>query len=445
MAKVAKDSGKKYKPSPPPVLEEKDEEKPYRFNQNDNAEGRKTIVLIGVLLVLILLVGGALVYIITARAPPTPPANTTNQTHPVPPPSNGTSITPPPSNTTNSTSNLTNVTCDDQCHLANALGSVNASECLKIQNQSVSQGCLLQLSNSSVDACEALQAEAEKDSCLIPFAIARNDSSLCGQLSGAGKDRCMAVFNPCSGASEKSLCEAISSKNPGLCDSNDCIMNYSAATKDSHACGLVNDTVKSKACLSAATGLDHCTDLNLSSQQDYCYELYAVYTDNHLICTEIKWDDMYSLDCDSYFAARLKNLSVCDNGLLSLNSLWDCYTNYSMISDDPSGCANIDPLASTSRFQCAFAFAKKYGDPSACVIITDSLAQRNTCYEGAIIYTSTKIDWTKCGGVVDTNYQNLCYTDAAKQYANESICDMIQQDNSVESCKNSFAINQSAH
>jgi hypothetical protein len=221
-------------------------------------------------------------------------------------------------------------------------------------------------------------------------------------------------------------------------------MNYSVTQKDAAPCSKITDDVKSKACVSAVLRTDKCSNLALQSQRDYCYELYAIYSDDYLTCTQIAGDNMYSLDCLSYFSARLGNLALCEQDSLSLNTLWACYTNYSLISGDPAGCVKIDALATTNKFKCTFAFAEKYGDPSACQMITDSLVQRNTCYQGVILYDNANLDWTKCPAVVNTIYQDKCFIEGAKVYSNISLCDRITADYAKTSCRDSYAANKSA-
>jgi hypothetical protein len=431
---MAKDSAKKYKFSSPPGEPKEGKSAP----PESGGDGMKTIMIIGILLVLIVIVGGFLVYIITSRGPPasSPPAD--NQTNPP--------VIVPPANTTNLTNQTvtnqtSNTTCGDQCHIANALSGANFSECSLVSSQVLAQDCYSQISGESLQACKALSDEAKKKLCMLPFAL--NDSALCSLLSDADKAECLAQFDPCLSAKDKTLCMAISSKDPGKCGTDTaCLTNYSIAMQDPAPCATIAEPVKSKACTSAALHSDRCADLTLDSQRNYCYELYALYTDDYLTCTQINGDNIYSLDCNSYFAARLKNLKICDQDSLSLDTLWACYTNYSLISGDPSGCQMIDKLATTNKFKCSFEFAKKYGDPTACQMISDSLAQRNTCYQGVILYSNRNLDWTKCDGVVNQIYQDKCFIEAAKIYSNVTLCDKVLEAYARESCRSSYASNQ---
>lgn len=416
-------------------------DKKYKFGSSSGGEGTKTMVIIAVLVVLILIVGGGLISVIMHRGSAPPPTqNTTpvtNQTAP-PPQKNVTNSTiAPPANQTNTTP-----ACSDQCHLGNAIQHANVSECYMISDNTTAQSCFLELSNQSLEACKSLEATAAKTACITKFALSGNDTALCGLLEPVAQDSCLAALSPCNAAPDKELCQAISAKDPGKCAANNtCIIDYSVSMKDASACSNITDAVMSAACVSATLGLDKCHDLSLIAQQDYCYDLYAIASDNQLICTEMDNSfPRYSLDCYSHFAVETGNYSVCNHLMFDLDALWQCYTNYSLLSGDMSGCAQIDPLATTNRFACSFQFAEKYGDPTACQLINDTLVQRDTCYEGAILYNNTNLNWSKCAGVINYEWHNQCYSESARLYDNESLCSMIDDLNVQQSCMNSFAI-----
>jgi len=404
-------------------------EKKYKFSKGEEGDNKNTILLIGVLLILILVLGGVLVMIIMSKMTPIKPVANTTPPPPVVPPT-------PPVNVSNGT--ITPPACSDACHLQNAIQQNNVSECLLVSQASV-QDCLLQISNTSLTACTSLADEGRKKSCVMRFAVSGNDSSLCGLLGTTAKQECISALDPCRSSNDKPLCQALSAKNATKCGSDSrCLLDYGVAVNDSSVCGRIGDAVMSKACLSATLGTDKCSDLPAGAQRDYCYELWALHQDDFYICTQITGDTVYSLDCYSTFAAKLGELSICDQDSFSLNSLWACYTNYSLLSGDLSGCKKIDELATTSLFRCSFEYAKKYGDPSACQVISDSLNQRSTCYQGVIIYSNQNLDWTKCAGIVNYEWYNKCYIESAKLYNNVSLCDRIANANERQSCVDSF-------
>jgi len=393
----------------------------YRFKEDD---GKSTIALIGILLVLIFIVGGALIYILTQKGGEA-----------VPPLANGTK---PPQNVTNVT-NITNATgaCEGECLLEKALSEKNVSACAMMGN--LSQQCYEGLSGESLEACEAVLNVTRKMACMTAFAVGRNNMSLCERLA-AGADACRLAVDPCYNASDKSLCRALEEGDPSRCGSNSmCLLNYSMAKSDPGACALIENNVVSAACKSAAGRTDKCSGLPQQSERDYCYELFAIYTNDYLTCTQTTPNSIYALDCYSLFAARLEQVSFCDDDGLGLNERWQCYTNYSLLSGNLSGCERIDALATTSRFTCFFEYAKAYGNPAACDSIGDA-SGRSTCYEGAIIYSNQNLDWHHCRDVTSFKWMNQCYTAAAKLYDDVTMCDYISESFAKESCIDSYEV-----
>jgi hypothetical protein len=138
----------------------------------------------------------------------------------------------------------------------------------------------------------------------------------------------------------------------------------------------------------------------------------------------------------------MHDYSICKQDGLSLNTLWACYINYSLSTGDLSGCKQIDKLATTNLYSCASMYANKFGDPSACELITETLTQRATCYEGSIIYSHQNLNWANCAGITDFNWRNKCYTEAAKLKNDTSICDHASPAYAVQSCRDSVIANQ---
>ena len=400
---------------------------------DDAKDGRQTIVLIGVLLVLIVIVGAALISLLGQKGG-----------GPVVTPPNNTNVTPQPPGGANET-NGTPVTpaCNDQCLYDLAVAGQNASACAAISASNLSQSCFERLSDVSLDACMEVENPDKLQVCVTSFAVAERNISLCGLLV-QGKEDCRLSVDPCINAPDKRLCGAINAGNPSLCEKDAlCLLNYSMEKKDSQACTLISDNVVSTACRSAVQYTDKCSELPEDATRDYCYMLFAIYSGDYLTCTQVSRGSMYMLECLSFFAVRHGNFSICDADQLGLNERWACYTNYSIQTGDFSGCQNIDELASTNQFKCAFEFAKKYGDPSACELI-GSLGTRSTCYEGSIIYSNANLDYTKCAGVTDFIWENKCYTESAKLTGNKSLCDLIHEGYAKESCRNAYDANQTS-
>lgn len=401
-------------------------DKKYSFSAEEES-GQNTTLLIGALLVMVIIVGGALLYILGQRTlPPVPPANQTDH------PANGTIV--PPANNTNGT---TTPPCDDQCLYQKGIGGKNLSWCLLMQNDTLRQSCFQFLSSESLDACKLLTDESKKEPCITAFAKSRNDSSICNDLKDS--TNCKKAADPCFLRADQKICQALRDKDPAKCQFDTaCLINYSLTESDPSSCSMIQNEVAVKACLSALGQTDKCSDFPSVSQRDYCYQLFATYSGDYLVCTQISASNMYMVDCLSTLGARAKNSSLCLADGLGVDTLWACYINYSLISGDPSACYLIDPLASTNRFKCATEFAKKYGDPSACLAITESLTQRSTCYESVIIYNPANLDWTKCDPINDFNWRNKCYTESAKVNRNIGLCDHIDVDYARTSCQDSY-------
>lgn len=400
-------------------------ERPYRYAKEEDKS--RTVILIAVLLALIVLIGGGLLFLISQKGAVQvpPPSNTTN---------------PPPVNPTNMT-NETNVTpvCDDSCLLGRAEKDMNYSECLPISSDQAKQQCYLYLSNVSLDACKALPESAARDSCATAFAVSMKDTSVCDALT-SGKGACQLAVNPCFNATDMTMCVAVRDHDPSKCGTNPaCILNYSITMKNATSCGLL-DPVPAKACESAVSDSDQCSDLPTQANKDVCYGLYATYANDYLQCTQITPGSQNSLSCFEYFAARMRNSSICD--YFSLDQKWACLIYYSLNAHDISGCYGIDPLATTNRFACAFNYSIKFGDPSGCEAITRSLSEKSTCYQGSIIYSNQNLNHIYCANVTDFVWSNKCYTEAAKIESNESICSLITADFARTSCQDAYTYNK---
>jgi hypothetical protein len=401
-------------------------EKKYQFKTED--EGN-VIPLIGVLVVLIILVAGALYVIVTSGAVAEPE-------EPIVPPvqPNETNITPPANQT-----NETNVTlvCDDNCHYQNALMNESADECEKIENGTLMDICYEEISDVSLAACLEVRDPEKKDFCVTAFAVSKDDIELCDLLDSA-RANCMKSVDSCIGSDDELLCRALKDSDPAKCQSDTgCLLNYSMQKQNSSSCSLIQNPVVATGCESAIKKTDKCDDLPLQSQRDYCYQIYAEYSNDFLVCTQISDNSNYRLNCLSMFAASEANYTICKIGMLQLDDRWACYTNYSLMSGDISGCEAIDKLATTNRFKCTFEFAKKYGDPSACQVI-ESLPTRDTCYQGTIIYSNENLDGSTCKDITDFVWMNKCYNEAAKKSGDVSLCDEIEESFAKTACIDAF-------
>lgn len=392
------------------------EDRTYRYNKED---GKKTTIIIAALLLAVIIVGGLLLYVISQKGAEAKPPEQ-NITPPPPPlPANET-----PENVTPA--------CDDQCLYSQGVSQKNLSACHQISSAPVQQSCYEQLSSSSIEACRLVADEGKKNSCVTAFAVSERDMTICDLLDAEGMEACRNAVDPCFGKDD--LCRALQSSDPSRCGTNStCILDYSTTKKDAASCSLIQNNVLLAACLSIVQDSDKCDDLAKDAEKDYCYQLFAIYTDDYLTCTQITYDTVYAVDCFSAFAVSMQNLSICDNDRLGLDNKWACYTNYALGSGDLSGCQNIHELATTNRFKCSFEYAKKYGNPAACQVIKN-LPSRDTCYQGAIIYSNENLNWLYCDDVINFEWMNKCYTEAAKLYDDVTICEKIEADFAEEAC-----------
>lgn len=407
---------KKYRGIPPvkagPVGPE---EKKHSFEASEDKESRNMMFLIiGFLLILIIIGVGVLVFLFLSRLQPPVPVVTPNVTD---------------------IANLTNITpteCDDTCMLQLAINTTSLDLCNKINSSSIQQNCYSLLANLSLTACLNLEDKSRLKDCVILHALKNSDTGICSNLAEPDATACLAKVDPCyaKNGTEKNLCLALSKKSYSLCKGDEeCLFNYSQTTGTTAACGELGK-VKGAACKSIVLKKDECYDLPTQSERDYCYQLYAIGVDDKVICTMTYPDSLYALNCHSYFASKLSDLSVCDS--LSLNNRWDCYTNFSMGTTNVSGCVKIHRLATTSRFRCFFEFAKKWGDPSACDLINDP-GQTTTCYVGSIMNNSN-LDYQNCDDVDRTVWKNKCYTQSAKNNKDSTICDYITTELERKGC-----------
>lgn len=395
--------------------------KPYSFKKDEGSPK----MLIGLLVILILIVGAALLYVVMERTTEGP-----------------TPIEPANGNETNVTqTNETNVTqeYDDDYYYEKAIEEENFSACQNITNTTLQQDCYWYISGASEAACLSLEDFAKKEICVTAFAVSLNDLSFCEHL-GNESDACKLAVDPCKVEEDPELCRALMHNDPEKCGGNSlCLLNYSVTMGDEEGCALIQNNVISTACLASVQRTDKCYDLEIQSEKDYCYQLYATYTNNYLICTQVTDNTLYALNCYSLFAGKLNDLSICDMDGLGLNNQWDCYTNCSLISGDLQGCEQIHELATTHKFNCAFQYAKKYGNPGACELV-ESLPSRDTCYQATMIYSSENLNWTFCADISDFNWRNKCYTESAKLYDDPTLCEYASEDFAKEACHIAYTV-----
>jgi len=383
---------------------------------------KHTMYLLGALVIFIVLIAGAFIFLLSQKggAPDLP----------------GDILNPPAQNQSPS-GNQTPV-CDDQCNLDLAKGSGDISYCKEVISPELQESCFEALSSDSFEACTSLPADKSVD-CITAFAVEDSDMSLCELL--ADPHPCKLAIDPCYDSSDPRLCKAIYEEDPSVCaHDTDCLLEYSFSKRSTDSCDLIQDAARVAFCKAVLTSGSQCSYLPTTPQKDECYQLLGQRIGDHTICQEIIDKMTYGVPCLSEIAVDEADLDVCDQASLPLDGLWACYRAYSLGTGDIAGCERIHEGAPTNRFACAFEYAKKFGDPSACQVIVSTLGSRDTCYQGAIIYSAENLTSAHCGDVTDFNWRNKCFTEAAKKEADVTVCERISEDFARESCIDSYAL-----
>jgi len=331
--------------------------------------------------------------------------------------------------------------CDDECLYQKAVSEVDIKYCEWMLNETYEQECYEAIANESTDACLRVLAIGGLEKCIVENVNRTGDISLCENLNDEKIIECKALFEPCyayGNTTDQRICLALKNDNPEYCEQDPvCLLNYSLEVADKTICDSITGYIAERtACKSIHDMQDYCVNLQSVAEMEYCWELYAIATDQPLLCTQITTESQYALECYSYFAAKNDDLSFCDAQNIQLNDRWNCYTAYTLSTGDLSGCDAIDRLASTHMFNCYFQYGKKYGNPQACAMMDDP-GFANTCYVG-VIMNNTNLDWEYCAGVVVTDWRNKCYTQSAQIEMDISLCDFITTGPERQLCINSY-------
>ncbi len=343
-------------------------------------------------------------------------------------------------NETEPEQNITEV-CDDDCLLEKALAEKDTRYCEWMSNFSLTLACYETIAFDNFDACLKVENESLLYDCIVDYANKTGNISICDYLIWEDEAlRCKQTFDPCYyyNGTEQKICLALSHEDVSYCENDNlCLMNYSLETGNSSMCEEISLAAERQACRSYFAGTDMCDDLEAQAERYYCWQLYAIMSDNKLICTQIETvDGPYAVDCFSYFAAKTNDLDFCKQGPLELNDLWDCYISYSLITGDLAGCDKINRLASTHMFECYYEYAKKYGNPHACDLMDDPRYAK-TCYVGSIM-NNTNLNFIYCADIDQEVWKNKCYTESAKLNEDISICNFITPEPEREICINSY-------
>ncbi len=415
---------------PPPVKNpssgKKQEKERYSYSDKEKTQtpGKFPILLLGGMIFLIIILGiGILVFL-----------NQNDEEN-------------PPSETLNITENKTNEIMEedeDQLLLETAFNESNESLCMDISNETMKQLCYESFANMSLDACKNVKNKTIKTECIRKHATTLSDLSVCEYLE-KGIMECKADINDCyaiTNADEREFCFALKEKDTEYCEGNDkCIYDMALELKDEQICDGISDNVSKYSCRAVILDQDECHHMSEASKKDLCRLRWAKASGDKMICTMLRSEKRYALDCYSYFAVSGNDPLFCKyNDALTVDNLWSCYKNYSISTGNLKGCDLIHEWAPTSRFTCYFKVAKKYGNPKACDSLDDP-SKRNTCYVGSIIDNSN-LDYRNCENVNSVVWKNKCYTEYAKMVGDPSYCEYIDQTNERQVCYNAFEYSQ---
>jgi hypothetical protein len=403
-------------------------EKKYRFSDEneDLPLDKNTLIILGVVLAAVVILGAGIILMLNSPEEKEKPDII---------------IPDIQENTTNETVEE----CDDYCLLEKAVLDQNLSVCSDIENSTIEQLCYEGLANQSLDACRQVSNKSIKKGCIRLHASANGDTEICEYLEKGIMD-CKAYVDDCYDIEDedgRAFCLATSHGDIEYCGDNDeCIYDFSLKFESDEGCELITDEVKRYACMAIILDQDECYHAPGPAKKDLCRLMWAKASGDRLICTMLRPDMMYALECYNYFAIEDNEPEFCKyNDALSLNNLWACYKNYSISTGDLKGCQLISKWASTSQFTCYFEVAKKYGNPEACDMIGNP-ARTVTCYVGSIL-DNPNLDYEHCGDVTRVVWKNKCYTEYAIMVNDSSYCDYIEQPNEEQLCYDSFEIAQS--
>lgn len=329
--------------------------------------------------------------------------------------------------------------CDDECLKEKALAEEDVKYCDWISDEELQQECYVSIAGASMDACLKVNDPEVYGNCIIENANRTGNLSICDNLPEEQARECRVLFEPCymHEDTEMRICLMLKHDDAMLCENDGlCLLNYSVEYNDETACDQISGEGIRTACKSYHAGQDLCIDLQSTAKKEYCWELYAILTDNRLMCTQITTESEYAVACYSYFAAKSNDITFCDAQNIQLNDRWDCYTAYALGTGDMSGCTAIDKLASTHRFNCFFEFGKQYGNPMVCPALDDP-GFAKTCYVG-VIMNNTNLNWEYCADIPVEDWKNKCYTESAKLEKDISLCDFIVEELEREICTDSY-------
>jgi len=333
-----------------------------------------------------------------------------------------------------------NNTCDDICWLNEGVTKKSAYACGKINDSAKAQECFEKVAIYSLEACMKITDSTKNKECIIANAISQQSIILCDSFKNESeKNECIDKADPCyfKNGTEHSLCVAMSKNNYTYCGKDEnCILNFVENTKDINACSAIKVEAKQYACMAIAKGKDSCKNLEQPSQRDLCFETYSMWKNQSFLCDEITYNSMYALECYQYFAVIEKNMDYCKK--LAFNNEWSCYLNYSVGTNDVSGCIEINKNAEFSKVKCFTDFAMINRNPGACALMSDP-GDAIQCYYSSIFMPDVgPIPKENCANITSNTWKDKCYSYSATGNNEIITCSLVEDNSAMQNCYDKF-------
>ena len=366
-------------------------------------------------------------------------------------PANETPVAVPPKNLTNVSQvqvqidaeclEAQNILQRDQCFSDLASEENDVKICDKIYSISTRDVCLDKFSSTDSSVCEKISDAILRQNCYYSNAIRLNDTNYCTNIGDEElKTQCLkALSPPCSFEKDEfatMLCYALEKKDYTLCRTNQCFYAYAIKTNSTDACNLISGELAMQgACKASVTNNgDYCYNLPQEAIQDYCYEMTAYTKNDSYWCGRAKEGSEYGNRCYLTFAIDNSNPNECASSAPE-TARDECYLDYADAKNDPSVCPKV--INSLNRNKCMITTALQNANPAACNGLP--YYDKRNCYNLVITGATPIYSADSCASVDDELWQVKCYTTAAQQQKDSSICMKIQDASSRAECTGKFS------
>ena len=214
--------------------------------------------------------------------------------------------------------------------------------------------CLMAIMPLTVEVCDSLSSNSDKDDCYSKVVGQTKDISICEKISDHMDRKVICYKNLALSKNDSEICQKID-------------YNYfkewctTDSTKDFSICrSLKNGTLYwdeaklndcKDMCLGAVTSdVNYCEKINEESVKPYCYKDVAVKKNDLSICDKIESNDNSNKDeCYMRIAIKREDNSLCDE--LKGEFRGQCYNQISLQEADFSFC---EKLLGVGQYQCYY-------------------------------------------------------------------------------------------